>query len=39
VLLRQGSVVQSGTFATLLAQPAHEFVSEFISAQKKLALV
>ena len=35
VLLREGSVVQSGTFDTLLEQPATGFVSEFINAQRK----
>jgi osmoprotectant transport system ATP-binding protein len=39
VLLRQGRVVQSGTFAALRRQPATSFVSEFINAQRKLALV
>ena len=39
VLLRQGRVVQSGTFAALREQPATSFVSEFINAQRKLALV
>jgi osmoprotectant transport system ATP-binding protein len=39
VLLREGRVVQSGTFAALREQPATSFVSEFINAQRKLALV
>jgi osmoprotectant transport system ATP-binding protein len=39
VLLRQGRVVQTGTFAELRDRPASEFVSEFINAQRKLALV
>jgi len=38
VLMREGRVVQSGAFATLLKQPATSFVSEFINAQRKLAL-
>jgi osmoprotectant transport system ATP-binding protein len=38
VLLRDGRVVQAGTFAALRDQPATGFVSEFISAQRKLAL-
>lgn len=38
VLLRQGRVVQTGTFATLRDNPASGFVSEFITAQRKLAL-
>jgi osmoprotectant transport system ATP-binding protein len=39
VLLREGRVVQSGTFAALREQPATSFVSEFINAQRKLALI
>lgn len=39
VLMRQGRVVQSGPFAALREQPATSFVSEFINAQRKLALV
>lgn len=39
VLLNEGHVVQSGTFTMLLDQPANGFVSEFINAQRKLALV
>ncbi len=38
VLLNEGHVVQSGTFNMLLDQPANGFVSEFINAQRKLAL-
>jgi ABC-type proline/glycine betaine transport system ATPase subunit len=38
VLLRQGRVVQAGAFAALRDQPANGFVSEFINAQRKLAL-
>jgi osmoprotectant transport system ATP-binding protein len=38
VLLRQGSVVQTGTFEALRDHPADEFVSEFIRAQRRLAL-
>jgi osmoprotectant transport system ATP-binding protein len=38
VLLRQGRVVQSGTFAELRDHPAESFVSEFINAQKKAVL-
>jgi osmoprotectant transport system ATP-binding protein len=38
VLLRQGHVVQAGTFAALRDQPAEGFVSEFINAQRRLAV-
>lgn len=38
VLLRQGRVVQAGTFAGLRDHPADEFVSEFVRAQRRLAL-
>lgn len=38
VLLRQGRVVQTGTFAALRDHPACSFVSEFITAQRKLIL-
>lgn len=38
VLLRQGRVVQAGTFAALRDRPADGFVSEFIRAQRRLAL-
>jgi len=39
VLLRQGRVVQIGTFDDLRDRPTAAFVSEFINAQRKLALV
>jgi osmoprotectant transport system ATP-binding protein len=39
VLLHQGRVVQIGTFDALRERPAAAFVSEFINAQRKLALV
>jgi osmoprotectant transport system ATP-binding protein len=39
VLMREGRVVQSGTFDALVKQPSTSFVSEFINAQRKLALV
>lgn len=38
ILLRQGHVVQAGTFADLRDQPAESFVSEFINAQRRLVL-
>ncbi len=38
VLLRQGHVVQVGSFDTLREHPAEDFVSEFINAQKRLVL-
>ncbi len=38
VLLRQGHVVQVGTFDALRDHPADNFVSEFINAQKRLVL-
>jgi osmoprotectant transport system ATP-binding protein len=38
VLLRQGGIVQKGTFADLRDRPADPFVSEFINAQRKLVL-
>lgn len=38
VLLRQGRVVQIGAFAALRDQPANDFVSEFITAQRKVIL-
>ncbi len=36
VLLRQGRVVQAGSFSTLRDRPADGFVSEFINAQRRL---
>lgn len=39
VLLRQGRVVQAGSFDALREHPADAFVSEFIHAQRRLALV
>ncbi|MDB6108779.1 MAG: ATP-binding cassette protein [Pedosphaera sp.] len=38
VLLRQGSIVQAGTFADLRDRPVDSFVSEFINAQRRLVL-
>ena len=38
ILLRQGHVVQAGTFGTLRDQPAESFVSDFINAQRRLVL-
>ncbi len=38
VLLRQGKVVQVGPFGALRDHPADPFVSEFISAQRRLML-
>ncbi|SPE50132.1 ABC transporter related-protein [Verrucomicrobia bacterium] len=39
VLLRQGHVVQVGTFAALRDHPAESFVSEFINAQQGLPVL
>ncbi len=38
ILLRQGHVVQVGPFSALRDQPADRFVSEFVSAQRRLML-
>jgi len=38
ILLRQGHVVQAGTFGTLRDQPAESFVSDFINTQRRLVL-
>lgn len=38
VLLRQGNIVQAGTFAELRDHPADGFVSEFINAQRRLVV-
>ena len=38
VLLRQGDIVQAGTFAELRDHPADGFVSEFINAQRRLVI-
>ncbi|MDB6015524.1 MAG: transporter related protein [Pedosphaera sp.] len=38
VLLRQGNIVQAGTFADLRDHPADGFVSEFINAQRRLVV-
>jgi osmoprotectant transport system ATP-binding protein len=38
VLMNQGRVVQQGSFAELREHPVDSFVSEFISAQRSLAL-
>ena len=35
VLLREGRVVQAGTFGDLRERPAHPFVTEFLSAQRR----
>ncbi len=34
VLLRDGAVVQDGSFAELLSQPADPFVTRFVNAQR-----
>jgi osmoprotectant transport system ATP-binding protein len=39
VLLRQGRVLQAGAFDELRDRPADSFVSEFIHAQRRLALI
>ena len=38
VLLRQGGIVQAGTFADLRDHPGDGFVSEFINAQRRLVI-
>lgn len=38
VLLKQGGIVQAGTFAELRDHPADRFVSEFINAQRELGI-
>ena len=38
VLLREGSIVQAGTFGDLRDHPADGFVSEFINAQRRLVI-
>jgi osmoprotectant transport system ATP-binding protein len=38
ILLRQGQVVQAGSFDDLRDRPAERFVSDFISAQRRLML-
>jgi osmoprotectant transport system ATP-binding protein len=38
VLMSEGRVVQRGTLAQLREQPASSFVSEFITAQRSIAL-
>ncbi len=38
VLLREGRVLQSGTFSYLRDHPAEQFVSDFINAQRKLSV-
>jgi osmoprotectant transport system ATP-binding protein len=35
VLLRDGRLVQAGSLTELVAEPAHRFVTEFISAQRR----
>jgi len=39
VLMDEGRIVQRGSIADLRAQPANEFVREFISAQRSLVTV
>jgi osmoprotectant transport system ATP-binding protein len=39
VLLRQGHIVQGGTFSELRDHPADGFVSEFINAQRRLVVL
>jgi osmoprotectant transport system ATP-binding protein len=39
VLMDEGRIVQIGTLQDLRAKPASEFVTEFINAQRGLALV
>lgn len=39
VLLRQGNIVQAGTFSELRDHPADGFVSEFINAQRRLVVL
>jgi osmoprotectant transport system ATP-binding protein len=38
VLLREGGIVQAGTFGDLRDRPADGFVSEFINAQRRLVV-
>ena len=38
VLMNEGRIVQKGTLGELRSQPASSFVSEFITAQRSLAL-
>ncbi len=38
VLLREGGIVQAGTFGDLRDRPADGFVSEFINAQRRLVI-
>jgi osmoprotectant transport system ATP-binding protein len=37
VLLRDGRIVQQGTLAELVGQPADPFVTAFVNAQRRLA--
>ncbi|MGZ5004557.1 MAG: ATP-binding cassette domain-containing protein, partial [Chthoniobacterales bacterium] len=39
VLMNEGRVIQQGTLAELREHPVNSFVSEFISAQRSLALI
>ena len=39
VLMNEGRIVQQGTLRDLQERPAHPFVTEFISAQRSIALV
>ena len=34
LLMREGQIVQSGSFQDLLARPAEPFVTQFINAQR-----
>jgi osmoprotectant transport system ATP-binding protein len=36
--MNEGRIVQRGSIATLREKPANDFVSEFINAQRTLAL-
>src|SRR4029077_13972775 len=38
VLMNEGRIIQQGSIATLREKPANEFVTEFINAQRTLAL-
>jgi len=39
VLVNEGRIVQQGSLADLREKPASNFVSEFINAQRGLALI
>ncbi len=38
VLLRDGKIVQQGSFETLTREPAEPFVTEFVNAQQRRVL-